>query len=440
MNMMIPLSEFQQRRQQLLQQLEATGTKAVAVVAAAQLQTRSRDTEYPFRQDSDFYYLTGFNEPNALLVLAPHAEHPVQLFCQPNDALAETWQGRRLGIERAVAELGVDYCASIDDVHTHLIKLLDGVERVYHHHQHDALTHQLHAVAAELRAAPKRGFQAPVGWIDLQPWLADMRMIKSANELNVMREAARISVLGHQRAMRFAQPNRYEYQVAAEIHHEFAMHGALAPAYNTICGSGENACILHYTDNCAQLQDGELLLIDAGAEYQGYAGDITRTFPVNGRFAPYQRDLYNVVLAAQEAALATLKPGSDIQTALLAAGKALTEGLLELGILQGSYADLLAEQAYRRFMIHGLGHWLGLDVHDVGTYSQAGKNRPFEPGMVLTIEPGVYIPHGMTGVAEQWHGIGIRIEDNVIITASGYENMTAAAPKTVAEIEQWMKQ
>src|SRR5690554_956966 len=206
MNMMIPLSEFQQRRQQLLQQLEATGTKAVAVVAAAQLQTRSRDTECPFRQDSDFYYLTGFNEPNALLVLAPHAEHPVQLFCQPNDALAETWQGRRLGIERAVAELGVDYCASIDDVHTHLIKLLDGVERVYHHHQHDALTHQLHAVAAELRTAPKRGFQAPVGWIDLQPWLADMRMIKSANELNVMREAARISVLGHQRAMRFAQP------------------------------------------------------------------------------------------------------------------------------------------------------------------------------------------------------------------------------------------
>lgn len=436
--MFIPFSEFQQRREQLLKRLAATGTKAIAVLASAQLQTRSRDTEFPFRQDSDFYYLTGFNEPNALLVLVPHADHPVQLFCQPNDPQAEVWQGRRLGTERAVAELGVDYCASIEDVSQHLLRLLDGVERVYHDHQNERLTQQLLGAAAELRQAPKRGLQAPQGWLDLQPWLADMRMIKSEQELAVMRKAAAISVLGHQRAMRFAQPLRYEYQVAAEIHHEFAMHGALSPAYNTICGAGENACILHYTDNNAQLQDGDLLLIDAGAEYLGYAGDITRTFPVNGRFTPPQRDLYNVVLAAQEAALQTLRPGSDLAAALSAAGAQLTEGLYELGILQGSLAELQATQAYRPFMIHGLGHWLGLDVHDVGTYSSAGKNRTFEPGMVLTIEPGVYIPHGMPGVDSQWHGMGIRIEDNVIITASGYENMTSDAPKTVAEIEQWM--
>lgn len=436
--MLIPLSEFQQRREQLLKRLVATGTKAIAVLAGAQLQTRSRDTEFPFRQDSDFYYLTGFNEPNALLVLAPHADHPVQLFCQPNDPQAEVWQGRRLGTERAVAELGVDYCAPIEEVSQHLLRLLDGVERVYHDHQNELLTQQLMGAAAQLRQAPKRGLQAPQGWVDLQPWLADMRMLKSEQELAVMRKAAAISVLGHQRAMRFAQPLRYEYQVAAEIHHEFAMHGALSPAYNSICGAGENACILHYTDNNAQLQDGDLLLIDAGAEYLGYAGDITRTFPVNGRFTPPQRDLYNVVLAAQEAALETLRPGSDLAAALSAAGAQLTEGLFELGILQGSLAELHAAQAYRPFMIHGLGHWLGLDVHDVGTYSSAGKNRTFEPGMVLTIEPGVYIPQGMPGVDPQWHGMGIRIEDNVIITASGYENMTSDAPKTVAEIEQWM--
>jgi Xaa-Pro aminopeptidase len=434
----ITIEEYQKRRAHLLARLKKASAHAIAVIPSAQLQTRSRDTEFPFRQDSDFFYLTGFNEPNAMLVLAPHADAPVQLYCQPTSPQEEVWHGRRLGVDKAAETLGVDFAGSIDDVDDHLFALLDGAETVYFPHDKPDLAAQLYTIADELRASPKQGHQAPQAWVDVNPWLADMRIIKSAAELDLMREAARISVQAHKRAMLFAKPGKFEYQVAAEIHHEFAMHGALSPAYGTICGGGENACILHYTENQSELRDGDLLLIDAGAEYQGFAGDITRTFPVNGRFSDAQKELYNVVLAAQEAALATLKPGSNLPTAMKAAGKALTEGLHALGILKGSLKKLVDDEAFRPFMIHGLGHWLGLDVHDVGTYTQEGKKRKFEPGMVLTIEPGIYIPKGMPNVDEKWHGIGIRIEDDVIITENGHENMTSAVPKTVAEIEQWM--
>lgn len=436
----LKLAECKKRRAKLLQLLKKASSNAVAIIPGAQLQTRSRDTEYPFRQDSDFYYLTGFNEPNALLVLAPHSEAPVQLFCQASNPLEEVWHGRRLGVDAAAEALGLDFAANIDDVDDYLFALLDGADQVFYPHDKPELNAQLLGLADELRASPKKGHQAPHAWVDINPWLADMRLIKSDAELELMRTAARISVAAHQRAMRFTKPGAYEYQVAAEIHHEFAMQGAAAPAYGTICGGGENACILHYTENQSQLADGDLLLIDAGAEYQGYAGDITRTFPINGRFSPEQKALYQVVLAAQEAALATLKPGSDMDKAMQAAGRVMTEGLFELGILTGDLKQLIAKDAFRPFMIHGLGHWLGLDVHDVGTYTAAGKKRKFEPGMVLTIEPGIYIPKGMPKVDKKWQGIGIRIEDDVIITAEGHENMTANAPKTVEEIEQWMNQ
>lgn len=433
-------SEFQSRRQQILDFLQQQDEPAIAIIPSAQLATRSRDTEYPFRQDSDFYYLTGFNEPDALLVLQPDNDQPVQLFCQPSDPHAEVWHGRRLGVDRAPEALGVDGAYSIADADEHLFALLNGMHSVYTPHDKPELTQLLHELAAELRQTSKKGDRAPQAWHDLAPKLAQMRLVKSEAELELMRRAAAISVDAHKRAMRYTRPGVYEYQVAAELHHEFALQGAAGPAYGTICGSGENACILHYTENSSQLQDGDLLLIDAGAEFQGYAADITRTFPVNGRFSEPQKALYELVLAAQEAALATVKPGSNLPAAQEAAARTITQGLLDLGILTGSFEQHWKQTSYRKFFIHGLGHWLGLDVHDVGTYDVAGKKQKFAPGMVLTVEPGIYIPPGMPDVDARWHGIGIRIEDDVIITADGHENLTAGVPKTVAEIEQWMQQ
>ncbi|MDN7125104.1 Xaa-Pro aminopeptidase [Pseudidiomarina sp. 1APP75-32.1] len=439
MSLTIPQSEFAERRARLLKRLAAQTHSAIAIVPSAELTIRSRDTEFPFRQDSDFFYLTGFNEPGAVLVLAPDSEMPVQLYCQPSDPHQEVWHGRRLGVALAVAELGVDVAHAIDELDDHLLPLLDGVHTVLIDHEKTEWLAHVQDLSAELRQSKKKGQQAPRAYADLSPWLHEWRLQKSPAELDIMREAARITVAAHKRAMRFAAPGRYEYQVAAELHHEFAFHGASAPAYGTICGSGENACILHYTENQDQLRDGDLLLIDAGAEYQGYAADITRTFPVNGKFSATQRQLYEVVLRAQEAAFATLKPGSHLQRAQQAAAKEITKGLVELGILQGEVTAHMEQGSYRRFFIHGLGHWLGLDVHDVGDYQKGEQLTALKPGMVLTVEPGIYIPADADDVEDKWRGMGIRIEDDVIITESGYENMTADVPKTVAEIEAWMQ-
>ncbi len=436
---MLPISEFKQRRERLLKRLAAEANDTIAIIPSAQMLTRSRDTEFPFRQNSDFFYLTGFNEPDAVLVLAPNSAMPVQLYCQASDPHAEVWHGRRMGTARAVAQLGVDVAHSIDELDDHLLPLLDGVHTVMLDHTHDEWLAHLQELAAELRQSKKKGQKAPQAYVDLAPWLHQWRLVKSSAELDLMRKAAKISVAAHKRAMRFAAPGRYEYQVAAELHHEFAMQGAAAPAYGTICGSGENACILHYTENQSELADGDLLLIDAGAEYQGYAADITRTFPVNGCFSEPQRQLYEVVLKAQEAALATVKPGSHLLNAHEAAAAEITKGLVALGILQGDVQAHIDQASHRRFFIHGLGHWLGLDVHDVGDYQQGDKRTLFEPGMVITVEPGVYIPTDATDIEPKWRGLGIRIEDDVVITESGYENMTAGVPKTIAEIEAWMQ-
>lgn len=435
----VPVEEYQRRREQVLKRLAAADESAIAVIPSAHLATRSNDTEYPFRQNSDFFYLTGFNEPDAVLVLAPDAELPVQLYCQPKDPQQEVWHGRRLGVARAVDALGVDVAHAIDDLDEHLWQLLDGVHTVYCDQSNQDFFQHLLGLTAELRSSGKRGVQPPQRWQDVSPWLHTMRLVKSEAELDVMREAARISVLAHQRAMAFVAPGRYEYQVAAELHHEFAMHGAAAPAYGTICGGGENACILHYTENSDVLNDGDLILIDAGAEYQGYAADITRTFPVNGTFSEPQKQLYEVVLQAQEASLAVIKPGGTLQQAQDVAARALTEGLVALGILNGTVNQNMQQATYRRFFIHGLGHWLGLDVHDVGDARRGDKTTPFKPGMVLTVEPGLYIPADADDVDAKWRGMGIRIEDDVVVTADGHENLTAAVPKTVAEIEAWMQ-
>lgn len=435
----LPRSEYQQRREALLQWLAEQPQTAIAIIPGASLQTRSNDTEYPFRQHSDFYYLTGFNEPDACLVLAPHADCQVQLFCQAKDPQQEVWHGRRLGTAAAVATLGVDVAYDADDLDAHLLHLFDGVELVFTDHDNQAFTAHCQELAVELRQQARRGVYPPSQWQHLSPWLHAQRLRKSESEIAVMREAARISVDAHKRAMRFAAPGRFEYQVAAELEHEFVMQGAAAAAYGTICGSGDNACILHYTENSAVMRDGDLLLIDAGAEYQGYAADITRTFPVNGRFSDDQRALYEWVLKAQEAALATVKPGSTLERAHEAAAFVITEGLVALGILQGKVNAHWQQASYRRFFIHGLGHWLGLDVHDVGQAPQTDKVLPFEPGMVITVEPGVYIPVDAEDIDPRWRGLGIRIEDDVVITADGYENLTDEVPKTVAEIEAWMQ-
>ena len=438
MKPVIPQDEFLQRRKKLLQGLP---DNVVALVSANQELTRSNDTEYPFRQNSYFHYLTGFNEPDAVLVLSTLTDHSGStLYCQAKDPDAEVWQGLRLGFHNAPNALGIDQSYEINELDERLPETLDGAESVYLILGEDeALEHQVHQGMAYLRETEKRGNKVPHRIDDLRPLVDRMRQIKSQHEQSVMREAATVSCNAFKRMMKFVQPGVYEYQLGAELHHEFAMNGALYPAYGMICGGGANACVLHYTDNRDQLHDGDLVLVDAGAEYQGYAADITRTFPVSGKFSDEQKLLYQLVLDAQRAAFDCIKPGSDLQKATLAAARVINDGLTELEILTGDADENFESQRWKTFFIHGLSHWLGLDVHDVGRYKDA-DNQPvkLEPGMVITVEPGIYISRE-SGADERWRGIGIRIEDDLIITEDGFENMTESVPKTVEEIEAWMQ-
>jgi len=438
MKPVIPQDEFLQRRQQVLKQLPAN---VVALVAASEELTRSNDTEYPFRQNSYFHYLTGFNEPDAVLLLSTLSEHSGStLFCQDKDPDAEVWHGLRLGYHNAPNALGIDQAHDIEQLDERLPEMLNGAESVYLIlGETEELEHQVHHAMAYLRETEKRGNKVPHRIDDLRPQLDRMRQIKSEHELSVMREAAKISCGAFRRIMKFVEPGAYEYQLGAELHHEFAMNGALYPAYGMICGGGANACVLHYTDNRDQLHDGELVLVDAGAEYQGYAADITRTFPVNGKFTDEQKLLYELVLEAQQAAFKEIKPGSDLVTATKAAARVINDGLTKLEILTGDADENFEQQRWKKFFIHGLGHWLGLDVHDVGRYKDANNESiKLEPGMVITVEPGIYISRE-SGADERWRGIGIRIEDDLIITENGFENMTESVPRTVEEIEAWMQ-
>lgn len=435
---MISLQEFIARQQRLLAQCEEN---SVCLVPAAKLVTRSRDTEYVFRQDSDFWYLTGFNEPDTWLLLSNHERYNGSyraMVCQPKDPDTEIWQGRRLGAEKALAEFDLDEAFELTELDDALLETIEGHDYVYFAlgHNEDADARVSSALAA-LRTAPKEN-RAPHGLSDIRPILHEMRLFKSACEVAAMQAAAQITCAAYKRAMQFAHPGCYEYQLEAELHHEFAMRGARTPAYGTIVGSGENACILHYTENSAQINDGDLILIDAGAEYLGYAADITRTFPVNGTFSEPQKAIYNLVLKSQEKALAMIGPGVTLPQAMECVVEVITEGLVDLGILTGSVAENLAAKRWQPFFMHGLGHYLGLDVHDVGDYKHDGKDRPLRPGMVITVEPGIYIAAD-ADVPQQYRGIGVRIEDNVVITATGVEVLTADVPKTVADIEALMR-
>jgi len=428
--------EFLRRRQALLAKMAPA---SAALIFAAPEVTRSNDSEYPFRQNSDFWYFTGFNEPEAVLVLIKSDEthsHSV-LFNRVRDLTAEIWFGRRLGQEAAPAALSVDRALPWDDIGDQLHLLLNGLDVVYHaqglYSQADSI---VFSALEKLRRGSRQNLTAPATLTDWRPWVHEMRLFKSAEEQAVLREAGRISALAHTRAMEQSRPGMYEYQLEGEIHHEFTRHGARYPSYNTIVGAGENGCILHYTENESQMRDGQLVLIDAGCEYQGYAGDITRTFPVNGKFTPAQREIYDIVLASLYKALELYRPGTSIREVTAEVVRIMVSGLVKLGILQGDVETLIAEQAYRPFFMHGLSHWLGLDVHDVGYYG-LDRDRILEPGMVLTVEPGLYIAPD-ADVPPQYRGIGIRIEDDIIITANGNENLTDTVVKDADAIEALM--
>ncbi|ATF91126.1 Xaa-Pro aminopeptidase [Cedecea neteri] len=428
--------EFLRRRQALLAKMMPG---SAALIFAAPEATRNADSEYPYRQSSDFWYFTGFNEPEAVLVLIKSDEshnHSV-LFNRVRDKSAEIWFGRRLGQEAAPQKLGVDRALAFSEIGEQLHLLLNGLDVVYHAQgEYEYADSIVFAALDKLRRGSRQNLAAPATLTDWRPAVHELRLFKSEEEIAVMRRAGEITALAHTRAMQACRPGMFEYQLEGEIHHEFTRHGARYPSYTTIVGGGENGCILHYTENESELREGDLVLIDAGCEYQSYAGDITRTFPVNGKFSPAQREIYDIVLESLETSLKLYRPGTSMQEVTAEVVRIMVKGLVKLGILKGDVDQLIASNAHRAFFMHGLSHWLGLDVHDVGAYG-LDKSRVLEPGMVITVEPGLYIAPD-ADVPAQYRGIGIRIEDDIVITEDGNENLTASVVKSADDIEALM--
>ena len=430
----VNLAPFAARRARLL----AAMRRGVAVIPTAPEQLRSRDSHHTYRHDSYFYYLTGFAEPEAVLVLVAGESPRTLLFCRERDPDKEVWDGFRHGPEAARATFGVDAAFPIGAFDEKLAELLADQPALHFSLGHDAAWDaRILAALNRTRGMVRTGVRAPTEIVDVRTELDEMRLFKDASEIESMRRAGQVSAAAHRRAMAFAAPGRHEYEVEAELLHEFRRHGAPAPAYASIVAGGANACILHYVDNNRPLRDGELLLIDAGCEMDSYAADITRTFPVNGRFSPAQRDVYELVLAAQAAAIACVSPGRSWDAPHEAALGILVQGMVDLGLLAGSRDGLIESGAYKRFYMHRTGHWLGMDVHDAGEYKVGGAWRPLQPGMTLTVEPGCYI-RAAADVPPALRDIGVRIEDNVLVTGSGCEVLTAEAPKDIAAIEALM--
>lgn len=435
--MRISKTEFARRRKQLMAMMEPN---SIAIVPSAPERTRSRDTEYHYRQDSDLLYLSGFEEPQSVLVLIPGREHgEFVLFVRERNREREIWDGYRAGPEGACNEYEADDAFPIDDIDDILPGLIEGRERVYYAMGKDSEfdKHVMDWVNT-IRAKVRSGATPPGEFLDLSHFLNDMRLFKSASEIRVMREAGEISARAHVRAMQACKPGAMEYQLEAEIIHEFQKSGARFAAYNTIVGSGKNGCILHYIENSAPLKNGDLVLIDAGCELDYYAADITRTFPVNGKFSPEQKALYEICLQAQLEAIAVAKPGNHWNDPHETTVRVITQGLVNIGLLDGDVNELIKNEAYKEFYMHRAGHWLGMDVHDVGDYKVGGEWRVLEPGMVLTVEPGIYVAPDNERVAKKWRGIGIRIEDDVVITKDGNDVLTKDVPKTVKDIEALM--
>lgn len=432
----ISVTEYRQRRDALIAQLP---DNAAVVLPGAGLITRSRDSEFAFRQNSDFYYLTGIREPDALLVLLPgRAEGESVVFCQDRDPTMEAWTGRRLGATGVVSEHGIDQAFENSERDELLVNLLAGRELLYLPLDNGEAVAMAEEALNDAQAGIRRGRPALKGWLDISPLIHAMRLIKSDAEVALLRHAARVSARAHRRAMQVSRPGLSEFQLQAELEHEFVWQGASGPAYSTIVGSGANACVLHYIENSAPLSDDGLVLIDAGAEFELYAGDITRTFPVAGRFSDAQRALYQIVLNAQQRAVSAIQPGATLADIHQGVVHDLTAGLIELGLLEGDLQARIDDESYRRFYLHSTSHWLGLDVHDVGIYRLDEQTPlPLAPGMVLTVEPGLYIPND-DDIPDAYQGIGIRIEDNIVVTNEGHEVLTADVPKQIAEIEALM--
>ena len=429
---------FRTRRERLLARMDAAGG-GIAILPTAPERTRNRDAQYPYRHDSYFYYLSGFREPEAVLVLIA-GETPKQiLFCREKNEEREIWEGYRHGPEAASTLFGFDEAWTIGELEKRLPDLLANQAVLWCGLGYDdEWDKKIMTALNAVRANARTGITPPHSVRDLRADLDEMRLIKDASELNTMRRAASISAAAHCRAMQQTRPERFEYEIEAELLHAFRANGSQAPAYTSIVASGANACVLHYVENERRMRDGELLLIDAGCELDGYASDITRTFPVNGHFSGPQRDVYELVLASQHAAKAAIRPGANWNEAHEAAVEVLARGMIDLGLLRGSFDEVMEKGDYRRFYMHRTGHWLGMDVHDAGEYKLAGEWRPLVPGMVLTVEPGCYI-RPSADVPEAFWNIGIRIEDDAVVTADGCEYITDGVPREINQIEALMR-
>ena len=433
----IPRTEYVRRRKALMAEMEPN---SIAILPAAPMYIRNRDVEHIYRQDSDFQYLSGFPEPEAVIALIPGREHgEYVLFCRERDPARELWDGLRAGQDGAISEYGADDAFPIGDIDDILPGLIEGRSRVYYAiGSNQEFDHRLMEWINTIRSQARQGAQPPNEFVALDHLLHDLRLYKSANEVKVMKQAAEISARAHIRAMQASRAGLYEYHLEAELDYEFRKGGAKMPAYGSIVAAGKNACILHYRENDAVLKDGDLVLIDAGCEIDCYASDITRTFPVSGRFSMEQNAIYELVLAANEEAFKHIAPGKHWNEAHEATVRVITAGLVELGLLNGDVDELIAAEAYKPFYMHRAGHWLGMDVHDVGDYKVGGEWRVLEPGMAMTVEPGIYIAADNQDVAKKWRGIGVRIEDDVVVTRHGCEILTNGVPKSVAEIEALM--
>jgi Xaa-Pro aminopeptidase len=431
---------FAERRQELL---EAMGPDAVAIFVGGRLAVRSADTEFPFRQDSDFWYLTGFDHPDAVAILSTRKGPAFTLFVQPRDRAAETWTGFRPGVEGAVADYGADEAFPVEDLFGKLPDMLRGANRLYHMLGRSRdIDERVIALQEEIRRQSRGGVLPANELIDPRLLVHEMRLIKSPAEIDIMQRAADISFEAHRRAASICEAGRMEYELEAELAYAFRARGGTGPAYTSIVGSGVNATILHYIRNDQPLREGDVVLIDAGVELEGYASDVTRCYPVGGRFEPAARELYELVLEAQLASLAASRPGATLPEVHAASVRVLCQGMVDLGILKGEVDGLIESEAYRPYYMHGTSHWLGLDVHDVGAYvvrngTTEAKARPLVVGMAYTIEPGIYIPADDPNAKDAYKGIGIRIEDDVIITNDGVLNLTSEIPKAVADIEAW---
>jgi len=430
-------SAFAKRRKNVVAKLP---TDSIAILFSGSEQRKSGDQSYLFQPDSDFYYLTGFTEPDAVAILIPHGEtHEFILFNRPRNLEMEIWNGRRAGQEGACSHYGADRAFSIDELDILLPELLMGKNKIYYPvGRYAEFDERMVRHMVQLRNKIRSGIPAPQQLINIETLLHPMRRIKDDYEIELMHKAGEISAKAHVHGMQVCKPGMFEHEIEAELIYHFRRQGCKGPAYNPIVGGGANACILHYNENNMRLNDGELLLVDAGGEYQGYAADITRTYPINGKFSAEQRAIYDLVLEAQLAVIEKVKPGTSYKSLQETAIRVLTTGLVQLGIMQGEVEQLIQIQAYKAFYMHNIGHWLGLDTHDAGEYREQGEWIDLQAGFVLTVEPGLYISAGTPGVAQKWWNIGVRIEDNLLVTASGHEILTQAAPKTIAEIEQIM--